>query len=130
MLDLGVLQPISALPCLASWRSVWCDNLSALQEVQSSYVEDELMWDQLVAPWKANRPTSSVSQWAVLNVVHRLSRAVGIYEILLSPDMCLRPSAMAPDVAKLRDLAYREGMKPLRISGAFTVAAELPRWPR
>ena len=48
---------------------------------------------------------------------------VGIYEILLlSPDMKQAISDSA-DVAKLRDLAYREGMKPLRISGAMKVAA-------
>jgi general secretion pathway protein E len=29
------------------------------------------------------------------------------------------------DIAKIRDLAYREGMKPLRISGAMKVAAGL-----
>jgi general secretion pathway protein E len=27
------------------------------------------------------------------------------------------------DLARIRDLAYREGMKPLRISGAMKVAA-------
>jgi general secretion pathway protein E len=27
------------------------------------------------------------------------------------------------DLAKIRDLAFREGMKPLRISGAMKVAA-------
>ena len=48
---------------------------------------------------------------------------VGIYEILLlSPDMKQAISDGA-DVAKLRELAYREGMKPLRISGAMKVAA-------
>jgi len=41
---------------------------------------------------------------------------------LLSPDMKQAISDNA-DVAKIRDLAYREGMKPLRISGAMKVAA-------
>ena len=29
------------------------------------------------------------------------------------------------EIARIRDLAYREGMKPLRISGAMKVAAGL-----
>ena len=48
---------------------------------------------------------------------------VGLYEILmLSPDMKQAVSEQN-DIAKIRDLAYREGMKPLRISGAMKVAA-------
>jgi general secretion pathway protein E len=48
---------------------------------------------------------------------------VGLYEILLlSQDIKLAISENK-DIAKIRDLAYREGMKPLRISGAMKVAA-------
>jgi general secretion pathway protein E len=47
---------------------------------------------------------------------------IGLYEILLmSPEMkkLVTPDA---DLALLRELAYREGMKPLRVSGAMKVA--------
>lgn len=48
---------------------------------------------------------------------------VGLYEILLlSPDMKQTINGEA-DLARIRDLAFREGMKPLRISGAMKVAA-------
>jgi general secretion pathway protein E len=48
---------------------------------------------------------------------------VGLYEILmLSPDVKLAISENR-DIARIRDLAFREGMKPLRISGAMKVAA-------
>jgi general secretion pathway protein E len=48
---------------------------------------------------------------------------VGLYEILLlSPDIKQAISENR-DIAKIRDLAFREGMKPLRISGAMKVAA-------
>ena len=48
---------------------------------------------------------------------------IGLYEILtLSPDI-KQAIADNAEVAKIRDLAYREGMKPLRISGAMKVAA-------
>ena len=86
--------------------------------------EDEVLWDQLVAPWKANRPTKFSQPVGCLECRMTGYRGrVGIYEILLlSPDMKQAISDSA-DVAKLRDLAYREGMKPLRISGAMKVAA-------
>lgn len=48
---------------------------------------------------------------------------VGLYEILLmSPEM---KKLVTPDaeLARLREQAYRDGMKPLRVSGAMKVAA-------
>ena len=86
--------------------------------------EDEAMWDRLVAPWKANRPSQFHHPVGCLDCRMTGYRGrVGIYEILmLSPDMKQAISDSA-DVAKIRDLAYREGMKPLRISGAMKVAA-------
>lgn len=48
---------------------------------------------------------------------------IGLYEILLlTPDM-KQVVAGEADLARIRDLAFREGMKPLRISGAMKVAA-------
>jgi len=48
---------------------------------------------------------------------------IGLYEILLmSPEMKKRVTP-STDLAVLRELAYREGMKPLRVSGAMKIAA-------
>jgi general secretion pathway protein E len=85
---------------------------------------EETMWDQLVAPWKANRPASFHRPAGCLDcrMTGYLGR-VGLYEILLlSPDIKQAISENR-DIAKIRDLAFREGMKPLRISGAMKVAA-------
>jgi general secretion pathway protein E len=86
--------------------------------------EDESMWDRLVAPWKANRPAQFHHPVGCLECRMTGYRGrVGVYEILmLSPDMKQAISDNA-DVSKIRDLAYREGMKPLRISGAMKIAA-------
>ncbi len=86
--------------------------------------EDEAMWDRLVAPWKANRPAQFHHPVGCLDCRMTGYRGrVGVYEVLmLSPDMKQAITENA-DVAKIRDLAYREGMKPLRISGAMKVAA-------
>ena len=50
------------------------------------------------------------------------ARDSGTEILMLSPDMKQAISDNA-DVAEIRDLAYHEGMKPLRISGAMKVAA-------
>jgi general secretion pathway protein E len=50
------------------------------------------------------------------------SGRIGIYEILLmSPEIKTLVSAGA-DIGALRDQAYREGMYPLRVSGALKIA--------
>jgi general secretion pathway protein E len=86
--------------------------------------EEDAMWDNLVTPWKANRPTHFHRPVGCLEcrMTGYMGR-VGLYEILiLSPDMKQAISA-GHEIAKIRDLAFREGMKPLRISGAMKVAA-------
>jgi general secretion pathway protein E len=86
--------------------------------------EEETMWDNLVAPWKANRPTKFHRPVGCLEcrMTGYLGR-VGLYEILLlSPEMKQLISGQA-DLQRIRDLAFREGMKPLRISGALKIAA-------
>jgi general secretion pathway protein E len=50
---------------------------------------------------------------------------VGIYEILLMSPEIRKLVTSTTDAERIRDVAYREGMKPLRISGAMKVAAGL-----
>jgi general secretion pathway protein E len=50
---------------------------------------------------------------------------VGIYEIMSVTPTLRRLIHAASDDAKLREQAYREGMKPLRVAGASKVAAGL-----
>ena len=125
MLDLGVPPYLISATLLGVMAQrlvrVLCPHCKKSSPASS---EDEALWDQLVAPWKANRPTKFSQPVGCLECRMTGYRGrVGIYEILLlSPDMKQAISDSA-DVAKLRDLAYREGMKPLRISGAMKVAA-------
>jgi len=83
-------------------------------------------WRLLVAPWKSNEPTHLHQPVGCLECrMTGYSGRIGIYEILLnSPELrkMIRPNA---DLAQLRDLASREGMRPLRISGALKVAQGL-----
>jgi general secretion pathway protein E len=50
---------------------------------------------------------------------------IGIYEILLMSPAMRKVINSETDIAALREQASREGMKPLRISGAQKVAAGL-----
>jgi general secretion pathway protein E len=50
---------------------------------------------------------------------------VGIYEVLVHSGETKRIVAEGADLARLREQALKEGMKPLRISGAMKVAAGL-----
>ncbi|MEQ1533436.1 MAG: Flp pilus assembly complex ATPase component TadA [Sideroxydans sp.] len=87
---------------------------------------DNEMWDHLVAPWKAARPAQLMRPQGCLECrMTGYSGRIGIYEILLmSPELRKRITAET-DIADLRDQASREGMKPLRISGAQKIAAGL-----
>jgi general secretion pathway protein E len=85
--------------------------------------DQKATWRALVAPWKSNEP---VQLWEPVGCLDcrmtGYSGRIGIYEILLnSPELrkAVRPNA---EIAQLRDLACREGMRPLRISGALMVA--------
>lgn len=48
---------------------------------------------------------------------------IGIYETLLCSGGIKNMVFAGADIARIRELAYKEGMKPLRISGAMKVAA-------
>ncbi len=125
LLDLGIPSYLLSATVLGVMAQrlvrILCPQCKQVHEASSI---EETMWDQLVAPWKANRPTRFYRPVGCLDcrMTGYLGR-VGLYEILtLSPDIKQAISDQR-DIARIRDLAFREGMKPLRISGAMKVAA-------
>ncbi|WP_313952699.1 GspE/PulE family protein [Accumulibacter sp.] len=125
MLDLGVAPYLLAATVIGIMAQrlvrILCPHCK--QEHQASAVENT-MWDQLVAPWKANRPARFYRPVGCIDcrMTGYLGR-VGLYEILLLSPELKQAISENKEIAKIRDLAYREGMKPLRISGAMKVAA-------
>jgi general secretion pathway protein E len=94
------------------------------QKVELHRVEDVEAWEGLVSPWKANRPTSVYKPVGCLECRKTgFTGRVGIYETLLCTRAIKEIVAASGDLSKIRDQAYRDGMKPLRISGAMKVAA-------
>jgi len=87
---------------------------------------DQESWNAMVAPWKATPPASINGPKGCLEcrMTGYLGRN-GIYEIMLLSPTLKKLVASTSDLALLREQAYKEGLKPLRISGAQKVAAGL-----
>jgi general secretion pathway protein E len=86
--------------------------------------EENELWDSLVSPWKTSHPPQFQHQVGCLECrMTGYTGRIGIYEILLLSPELRKLITPTTDVARIREVAYREGMKPLRISGAMKVAA-------
>lgn len=88
--------------------------------------EDEVAWNELVAPWKSRMPAQIFRPVGCLEcrMTGYLGR-LGIYEILQLSSEIKKLIVHDADLARIREQATREGMKPLRISGAIKIAAGL-----
>ena len=88
--------------------------------------EESLAWQELVAPWKATKPQMLAHPVGCLDCrMTGYAGRIGLYEIMLNSPEIKRLIHADADVARLREQAAREGMKPLRISGARKVGAGL-----
>jgi general secretion pathway protein E len=87
---------------------------------------DEETWRMLTAPFRADLPQETKMPVGCLECrMTGYFGRVGLYEIMtLTPAMRRLVHADGDD-AKLREQAYREGMKPLRVSGASKIASGL-----
>ena len=85
--------------------------------------EERVIWRSLVAPWKANEPASLHHAVGCLDCrMTGYTGRVGVYEILLNSPEIRKLIKPALEMPRLREQAYREGMRPMRISGALKVA--------
>ena len=85
--------------------------------------EQRAAWRALVAPWKAAEPAQLWQPVGCLECrMTGYAGRVGIYEILLNSVEVRRLITPQMEVARLRDRCYREGMRPLRVSGAMKAA--------
>jgi len=81
-------------------------------------------WEMMVSPWKANKPAQVYYAKGCLEcrMTGYMGR-VGLYEMLTMSSDLRRCVTNETDLETLTAQAYKEGMKPLRISGAAKVAA-------
>jgi general secretion pathway protein E len=88
--------------------------------------EDEEAWTAMVAPWKAGKPPTIYHPGGCLDCrMTGYQGRMGLYEIMVSTPELKKLITAHTDLARLREQATRDGMKPLRISGAKKVAAGL-----
>jgi len=86
---------------------------------------DPSAWEHLTAPWKAPAPKGNTFQpkgCLECRMTGYLGR-VGIYETMLMTPEVRKMLTAETDLAALQERAYKDGMKPLRISGAMKIAA-------
>ncbi|HEX5125235.1 MAG TPA: GspE/PulE family protein [Rhodocyclaceae bacterium] len=85
--------------------------------------EDEAMWAATVVPFKSAKPAKIYQPVGCLEcrMTGFLGR-MGIYEILMMTPEVRKHIRQDSNLARIRAQGYREGMKPLRISGAMKVA--------
>ena len=80
-------------------------------------------WRALVAPWKSAEPAQLWQPVGCLECrMTGYSGRVGIYEVLMNSPEIRKQIKPLTDIPKLREQGFREGMRPLRISGALKVA--------
>ncbi len=85
---------------------------------------DEETWNMLIEPWHAEKPRQMYYAKGCLECrMTGYAGRIGIYEILLMSAAQRPLITVDADFTLIRDQAYRDGMKPLRISGAMKVAA-------
>jgi general secretion pathway protein E len=96
------------------------------QKVELQRNEDQTAWEALVAPWKSKHPARLYKPVGCLECrMTGFMGRVGVYETLLFTQGIKNLVNASADLAAVREQAFKEGMKPLRISGAMKVGAGL-----
>ena len=87
-------------------------------------VLDDEAWQRLIHPWKVPKPTTAFVPKGCLECRNTgYYGRIGIYEMLTVTPPLRKQIHPQCDVAALRVIALKDGMQPLRLSGARKVAA-------
>jgi general secretion pathway protein E len=96
------------------------------QKVELHRREDQDAWEALVAPWKSKHPARLYKPVGCLECrMTGFMGRIGVYETLVFTGAIKNLVNANADLAALREQAFKDGMKPLRISGAMKVGAGL-----
>jgi general secretion pathway protein E len=94
------------------------------QNVELNRAEDQDAWNALVAPWKSKHPAKLYKPVGCLECrMTGFMGRIGVYETLMYSQTLKGLVTQNADLSALREQAFKEGMKPLRISGAMKVGA-------
>jgi len=87
---------------------------------------DDETWRSLTSPWKGEKPAQAMRPVGCLECrMTGYFGRMGLYEVMLVTPALRRLITHEADDRKIREQAYKDGMKPLRVSGAMKIAAGL-----
>jgi len=87
---------------------------------------DDETWSAITSPWRAAKPSQVMVPVGCLECRMTGYRGrMGLYEIMLMTPAVRKLVTKETDDRKIREQAFKDGMKPLRVSGAVKVAAGL-----
>ncbi len=85
---------------------------------------DDDTWKAITSPWRAEKPTQVMNPVGCLECrMTGYYGRIGLYEIMLMTPALRRLVVADTDDVRLREQAFKDGMKPLRVSGAMKIAA-------
>jgi len=85
---------------------------------------DDETWRAITSPWRAEKPAQVMAPVGCLECRMTGYRGrMGLYEIMLMTPGIRKLVTADADDASIREQAYKDGMKPLRVSGAMKIAA-------
>ena len=85
---------------------------------------DDDTWKAITSPWRAEKPAQVMNPVGCLECrMTGFYGRIGLYEIMLMTPALRRLIVTDTDDVRLREQAFKDGMKPLRVSGAMKIAA-------
>jgi len=124
--DLGVQPFLTSAPILGVMAQLLirtlCPHCKQAQELNADS-EMALQWQELVQPWRASLPTQIYSAKGCEHCRHTgYQGRIGLYEIMPLSNELKKLVAADANLETLRQQAYREGVQPLRLSGAKRIS--------
>jgi general secretion pathway protein E len=87
---------------------------------------DDATWETMTSPWRGVKPDQVMAAAGCLECrMTGYFGRIGLYEIMLMTPALRRLLTHDADDRAIREQAYRDGMRPLRVSGATKVALGL-----
>ena len=125
LLDLGVPPFLLSSTLLGVMAQRLVRTLCPHCKAPADPPEDEV-WRMLTMPWRADKPEKVMAPVGCLECrMTGYYGRIGLYEIMLMTPALRKLVVRDADDRAIREQAYKDGMKPLRVSGAMKVAAGL-----
>src|SRR5438067_1062866 len=87
---------------------------------------DDETWNAITSPWRGEKPSQVLRPVGCLECrMTGYYGRMGIYEVMLVTPTLRRLMTREADDRAIREQAFKDGMKPLRVSGAMKIAAGL-----